>query len=788
MTPEEELLDGPNAHLAADRSLYSVHDNEASEKDGDDKDGLQGGQGYSDPTLKPTPQPTATPTQYPTRSPTNPPTKQGQKYVIMGTTWYDRNANGIRDSNVEVAGLGSDVEFQHAVSGMTVKLIECDPSNGREYIPPEGEVVETYANVITAGLGGRGEAQIVKRNDSDGRYKIVVLKGLQRHYYIQVDTPNGFLITTGACNDDVRGFECDYSTAVQEVTSEARALSTDNQRRDLNAASAFAVSEAASPAPLGIRSGRSDRCVFVDREGNVEFNIDVGIMRVDDSRMVDTNVALLLEFDEEGVAPALRGRGLEAILDRGTVLGESRDGTRRTTRYLLGDSDKLAIGTVTAEILALALDKRLAASGIELDDVTPKEVVISRSSDSSNSQRKASELAVAMQIKGHYNPPPDLDFDFIVQDSINRDTPEIRRNLREYNDNCRDQSSKTEAGYTEEDYSTVVSTTGAGRPVGRGGSNSRGDILPQLEVSARFSKACSSNKVLPAYFETSLKEIEAKSIRVVRVSDDFIVANEDGAIEGWAMGPVAAIAGLIALLVGAFVFRRAIGRRAADKYKESNKTKEVDMYETRRFGEGRDDSSVDSDFYSDDEEDEKGRKISRKEKEDMAAKGRWKGSSRRDFKKESSRRDFKKESSRRDFKKESSRRDFKKESSRRDLDRRSSASALRASLTKGSRSLRKSKQSTDGMPPEDKLSKRKNRASRAKLATSEKSDDTDSLDKGSISSDEKDEQLKRSEKRKKRRSKMNVDGSERKSKSDMRRGRSSRAGGDNAKLFEDSIS
>ena len=40
---------------------------------------------------------------------------------------------------------------------------------GREYIPPEGEVVETYANVITAGLGGRGEAQIVKRSDSDGR-------------------------------------------------------------------------------------------------------------------------------------------------------------------------------------------------------------------------------------------------------------------------------------------------------------------------------------------------------------------------------------------------------------------------------------------------------------------------------------------------------------------------------------------------------------------------------------------------------------------------------------------
>ena len=616
-------------------------------------------------------------------------------------------------------------------------------------------------------------------------YKIVVLKGLQRHYYIQVDTPNGFLITSGACNDDVHGFKCDYDNAVQEVTtSESRALSTDTPQRELNAASAFAVSQASSPAPLGIRSGRSERCVYVDREGNVEFNIDFGIMRVDDSRMVDTNVALLLEFDEAGLAdssPGLRGRGLEAMLDRATVLGESRDGTRRTTRYLLGDEDKLAIGTVTAEILAAALDKRLEANGIELDDVTPKEVVISRSKDSSNSQRKASELAVAMQIKGHYNPPPELDFDFIVQDSINRDTPEIRRNLREYNDNCRDQSSRTQAGYTENDYSTVVSTTGAGRPVGRFGSRDRGENLPQLEVSARFSKACSSNKVLPTYFETSLKEIEAKSIRKVVVGDDVIVASEDRALEDWAMGPVAAIAGLIALLVGAFVFRRAIGPRyAADKYKDSNKTKEVDMFETHRFGEGGDDSSVDSDFYSDDEEDEKGRKIRRKEKEDMAAKGR---SSRRDFEKGRSKRDFEKGRSKRDFEKGRSKRDFEKGRSRRDFDKRSSASALRSSLTKGSRSLRKSKQSTDGMPPEDKLSKRKNRASRI----SERSDDTDSLDRGSISSAEKDEQLKRIEKRKKRHTRMNVEGSQRKSKSEKRRGRSTWAGGDNAKMFEDSV-
>ena len=595
---------------------------------------------------------------------------------------------------------------------------------------------------------------------STSRYKIVVIKGLQRHYYIKVDTPNEFLITTGACNDDVRGFECDYSTAVQDVVSDARALSVDAPQRDLNAASAFAVSSASAPRPLGIRSGRSERCVYVDSEGNVEFNIDFGIMKVDDSRTVDTNVALLLEFDEEAVpeSPSLRGRSLEAMLNRATVLGESRDGTLTTTRYLLGDDDKLAIGTVTAEILASSLDKRLEANGIELDDVTPKEVVVSRSKDSSKSERKASELAVAMQIKGHYNPPPDLDFDFIVQDSINRDTPEIRRNLREYNDNCRDQSSNTQAGYTEEDYSTVVSTTGAGRPVGRGGS--RGSTLPQLGGSASFSKACSSNKVLPIYFETSLKEIEAKSIREVRVGGDemIIFANEDRALEGWAMGPVAAIAGLIALLVGAFVFRRAIGPRRVDKYKESNKTKEVDMFETSRFGEGGgDDSSVDSDFYSDDEEDEKGRKISRKlkDKEDMDAKAKGR----------------------------SSRRDIEKGSSKR-----ASASALRSSLTKGTMSLRKSKQSTDGFAPEDKMSKRKKRASRAKLAASEGSNSTDSLDKGSNSSTEmdRDEQLKRSEKRNKRRSKINEDGSERKSKSEKRRGRSSRVGGDNSKLFEDS--
>jgi hypothetical protein len=34
---------------------------------------------------------------------------------MKGVVWYDRNANGERDSNVEVGGMGGDVEWSHGL-------------------------------------------------------------------------------------------------------------------------------------------------------------------------------------------------------------------------------------------------------------------------------------------------------------------------------------------------------------------------------------------------------------------------------------------------------------------------------------------------------------------------------------------------------------------------------------------------------------------------------------------------------------------------------------------------
>ena len=48
-------------------------------------------------------------------SPTYHPTLHGDPFVLRGRIWYDRNGNGYRDSNVEVLGMGGDVEFTHGL-------------------------------------------------------------------------------------------------------------------------------------------------------------------------------------------------------------------------------------------------------------------------------------------------------------------------------------------------------------------------------------------------------------------------------------------------------------------------------------------------------------------------------------------------------------------------------------------------------------------------------------------------------------------------------------------------
>lgn len=146
MTPEEELLDEsaqrilaslneeePNDVVVAEhspsqrsqRSLQrsaSIHDNQASELDASDADGLQGGQNW---TAYPTKSPSLTPTISPTDSPTYQPTLRGIPKTVRGMMWYDANGNGVRDSNV-VRGEFTDVEYKFGVGGVTMQLKECD--------------------------------------------------------------------------------------------------------------------------------------------------------------------------------------------------------------------------------------------------------------------------------------------------------------------------------------------------------------------------------------------------------------------------------------------------------------------------------------------------------------------------------------------------------------------------------------------------------------------------------------------------------------------------------------
>ena len=147
MSPEEELLDEsaqrilaslneeePNVVVAenspsqrsSQRSLQggstSIHDNQASELDASDADGLQGGQNW---TAYPTKSPSLTPTISPTDSPTYQPTLRGIPKTVRGMMWYDANGNGVRDSNV-VRGEFTDVEYKFGVGGVTMQLKECD--------------------------------------------------------------------------------------------------------------------------------------------------------------------------------------------------------------------------------------------------------------------------------------------------------------------------------------------------------------------------------------------------------------------------------------------------------------------------------------------------------------------------------------------------------------------------------------------------------------------------------------------------------------------------------------
>jgi hypothetical protein len=130
-----------------------IHCQTSSENDAQDSWGQQGGQFWqetSSPTAKPTNRPTTNSptTTSPTRvqttslpsfspsisyhptgsSPTYHPTLHDKLFVLRGTIYYDRNANGNRDSNIETSEYGADTEYNIGLGGVNLKLVECDLS------------------------------------------------------------------------------------------------------------------------------------------------------------------------------------------------------------------------------------------------------------------------------------------------------------------------------------------------------------------------------------------------------------------------------------------------------------------------------------------------------------------------------------------------------------------------------------------------------------------------------------------------------------------------------------
>ena len=157
-----------------------VHCSTSAENDAQDSWGLQGGQGYRDtqppvsssptaavPTATPTkstPGPSTPPTASPTLSlaptggePTYHPTLHDRLFVLRGTIYYDRNANGSRDANLKTDEYGADTEYEIGLGGVNLQLVECDLSTNlkvKEMVDGDGEKgegINSYSSTISQG-------------------------------------------------------------------------------------------------------------------------------------------------------------------------------------------------------------------------------------------------------------------------------------------------------------------------------------------------------------------------------------------------------------------------------------------------------------------------------------------------------------------------------------------------------------------------------------------------------------------------------------------------------------
>lgn len=182
------------------------------------------------------------------------------------------------------------------------------------------------------------------------------------------------------------------------------------------------------------------------------------------------------------------------------------------------------------------------------------------------------KLSVELVVRGHYNRGTSVDFDYIVQDSINRDTNKIRRELTYYNQNCRDQNVKVaDLGFTLDDFVEIHTNRGVKKPANQLGlrQQQQGQQNPNLVTDDKqaFSAACNQMRVLPEYFEASLGGLNLKA----KAKPVTYTVNEGGAsMMGAIIGVIIAVA-LLAIGAGYFLFQRGL-KKKKEKRREARVT------------------------------------------------------------------------------------------------------------------------------------------------------------------------------------------------------------------------
>ena len=156
-------------------------------------------------------------------------------------------------------------------------------------------------------------------------------------------------------------------------------------------------------------------------------------------------------------------------------------------------------------------------SHLEVSYVAPEDSASNFAQDTSDAgqskRRNGGKLAVNLLVKGHYTRNLNVDFDYIVQDSINRQTHAIRRQLTMFNQNCRDQTTKiVDQGFSLEDFLVVHTSRGVKKTLDRGRAEQQAGIVQDEEVQA-FSSACDQDALVSYFWSYDMCRNEPSCLR-----------------------------------------------------------------------------------------------------------------------------------------------------------------------------------------------------------------------------------------------------------------------------------